>query len=85
LTYLEFRSEAELENILHVNNFQSTVKMPVGRVGWLRQSLQSFKTELETESMAQALTTSGFAKGSRRFLELFIINLLRISEEMSWR
>ncbi len=84
LAFLESSSEADLENLLPPSHPQSIARMPVGRVGWHSASFRSLVADFESEAMAQTLMASGFAKGSRRFLELFIINLKRIHARMEW-
>lgn len=84
LAYLEAYSEADLESLLLPNRPQSVARMPVGRVGWQGASFRSLVADFESEAMAQTLIASGFAKGSRRFLELFIINLQRVHVRMEW-
>lgn len=84
LAFLEAYSEADLEGLLSPSQPQSEARMPVGRVGWHSASFRSLVADFESESVAKTLLSSGFAKGSRRFLELFIINLKRIHARMEW-
>lgn len=84
LAFLEAYSEAELEGLLSSSRPQSEARMPVGRIGWDSASFRSLVADFESEAMTQTLIASGFAKGSRRFLELFIINLKRIHARMEW-
>ena len=84
LAFLEADNEADLENLLQPSQPQSVARMPVGRVGWHGASFRSLVADFESEAMAQLLIAAGFAKGSRRFLELFIINLKRVYARMAW-
>jgi hypothetical protein len=84
LAFLESSSETDLESLLLPSQSQSLARMPVGRVGWHGESFRSLVADFESEAMTQTLIASGFAKGSRRFLELFIINLKRIHARMEW-
>jgi hypothetical protein len=84
LAFLEAYSEADLEGLLSPSQPQSEARMPVGRVGWHSASFRSLVADFESEAVSQTLIASGFAKGSRRFLELFIINLKRIHARMEW-
>lgn len=85
LAFLEAYSEADLEGLLIPGQPEAIfTRMPVGRVGWHSASFRSLVTDFESDAMTQTLIASGFAKGSRRFLELFIINLKRIHARMEW-
>lgn len=84
LAFLESSSETDLESLLLPSQSQSLARMPVGRVGWHGDSFRSLVADFESEAMAQTLIASGFAKSSRRFLELFIIHFKRIHARMEW-
>ncbi len=82
LAYLEAYSEADLESMLTPSQPKVEVPMPVGRIGLNRASVRSLVADFKSEPIAKALLSSGFAKGRRRFLELFIINFKRIHARM---
>lgn len=82
LAYLEDENEAALEDAFASDRFQMFARMPVGRVGWHRASASVLFNEFGTSAMADALLKAGFAKGSRRFLELFVQNLRRCCNRM---
>ncbi|RCV90040.1 SIR2 family protein [Billgrantia montanilacus] len=58
--------------------------MPIGRVGWHRQSAQILLQELQNEAFIVELLESGYAKNSRRFLELFVQNFKGHTNRMHW-
>jgi hypothetical protein len=58
--------------------------MPVGRVGWHSTGARILLQELEDESRVDALLKVGFAKGSRRFLQLFTENFKLHANRMLW-
>ena len=58
--------------------------MPFGRVTWREVATQTLLQELEDESRIVELMKAGFAKGSRRFLQLFIENFRWIASRMRW-
>ncbi len=84
LTYLEENNEEALERAAasHRNIFAS---MPVGRLGWHDASATVLIQELQTEATITALLEAGFARNSRRFLELFIDNFKRYAGQMAWQ
>lgn len=73
--------EAELEKSAAsaATRRDALVWMPVGRSAVARTLLQ----ELEDQSRITALLEAGFAKGSERFLKLFIANFKLCAEHMS--
>ncbi len=84
LTYLEEDSEASLEQA-HANTPHGLfARMPVGRVGWRESSANSLILELQSEATITALLDAGFARNSRRFLELSIESFKRYVGKMSW-
>jgi hypothetical protein len=84
LVYLESSSEMDLETLLLQSGPKTFALIPVGRVGWHLHSFKKMIIELESEVMSRTLISAGYAKGSRRFFELFIINLKRIHAHMVW-
>ncbi|MCQ4143348.1 SIR2 family protein [Vogesella sp. AC12] len=84
LVYLEENSEEALGQAAasHHNIF---ARMPVGRLAWHETSATLLIQELQTEATITALLQAGFARNSRRFLELFIENFKRYANEMAWR
>jgi hypothetical protein len=84
LAYLEEDSEASLEQALVNTPHGLFAHMPVGRVGWHESSANSLTLELQAEATIKALLDTGFARNSRRFLELFIENFKRYMNKMLW-
>ena len=84
LASFEDNDEVTLEKQLLARPGDVFAWMPVGRVGWHSTSYESLVQELKTEAMINALLSSGFARNSRRFLELFIENFGRHAGRMSW-
>ncbi len=84
LAYLEEDSEASLEQALANNPHGLFARMPVGRVGWHDSSANSLILELQSEATITALLGAGFARNSRRFLELSIESFKRYVGKMSW-
>ncbi len=84
LAYLEEDSEASLEQALANTPHGLFARMPVGRVGWHESSANSLILELQSEATITALLDAGFARNSRRFLELSIESFKRYMGRMSW-
>jgi len=84
LAYLEQNDESSLEQAMKNTPHGVFAGMPVGRIGWHEQ-LQALIQELQSESIAFPLLKAGFSCGSRRFLELSIENLKRVSSMRYWR
>lgn len=84
LAYLEEDSEASLEQALTNTPHGLFARMPVGRVGWHESSANSLILELQSEATLTALLDAGFARKSRRFLELSIESFKRYVSKMSW-
>lgn len=82
--YLEEDSEASLEQALANTPSGLFARMPVGRVGWHESSANSLIQELQSEVTIAALLRAGFARSSRRFLELSIESFKRYVGKMSW-
>lgn len=82
--YLEEDSEATLEQAFANTPRDTFVRMPVGRVGWNDLSANSLIQELQSEATITALLDAGFARDSRRFLELSIESFKRYAAKMSW-
>jgi hypothetical protein len=77
--------EADLEQAATSAAGNNTLAwMPMGRVGWHGASSKVLFRELQSEAFAVELLSAGFANKSRRFLELFIENLRRFMQKMSW-
>ncbi|WP_430471484.1 SIR2 family protein [Thalassospira lucentensis] len=83
LAFLEENSEDNLEQAL-ANQSQRGLYMPVGRAGWHRSSSKALIHEFQLEGVIVALLDAGFAKSSRRYLELFVENFKRSVNKMSW-
>jgi hypothetical protein len=83
LANLEQNDEAMLEEAA-ARNQEIMVWMPVGRIGWHSDSLHIVTSEFESEATVLALLHAGFARKSRRFLQLFIENLKRYAARMRW-
>lgn len=58
--------------------------MPMGRAGWHSSSARVLTQELQDEAFIVDLLTAGYAKNSRRFLELFTENFNRFASRMAW-
>lgn len=84
LAYLEDEQEETLEMSSKNPDGRPFASMPVGRVGKNVASATPLALELQSDQMATALINAGFAKGSRRFLELFIENFKRFARDISW-
>lgn len=84
LAYLEEDSEASLEQAFANTPHGLFARMPVGRVGWHDSSANSLILELQSEATITALLDAGFARNSRRFLELSIESFKRYVGRMSW-
>ena len=84
LVYLEEDSEASLEQAFTNTPHGLFARMPVGRVGWHDSSANSLILELQSEATITALLDAGFARNSRRFLELSIESFKRYVGKMSW-
>lgn len=78
--------EAQMEISLASSPTQNDrpVWMPSGRVTWSEVRTQALLQELEDEHRIAELLKAGFAKGSQRFLQLFIENIKRIVSRMRW-
>ena len=76
--------EASLEARIQASatNNDRLAWMPVGRAGWDRTGARALLHELEDESRIVDLLEAGFAKGSRRFLQLFAENFKRYARHM---
>ena len=83
LGYLGATPVADLETALSRPGPDSSVRMPVGRIGWHRRNRERLAQELQSEALRGALIQAGFAS-SARFIELFVGNLARISSRMEW-
>ncbi|MBW8465237.1 SIR2 family protein [Acidovorax sp.] len=84
LAYLEEDSEASLEQAFANTAHGLFARMPVGRVGWHDSSANLLVLELQSEATITALLDAGFARNSRRFLELSIESFKRYVGRMSW-
>lgn len=86
LVYLESTSETELEQSLasRGGDYSPLSWMPVGRIGWDSGNKTRLLHELRSEKTKAALFEAGFACRSPRFLELFLENLNRVAQRMSW-
>ncbi|EMX6257099.1 SIR2 family protein [Pseudomonas aeruginosa] len=84
IAYLEEDSEASLEQAFTDTPHGLFARMPVGRVGWHDSSANALILELQSEATITALLDAGFARNSRRFLELSIESFKRYMSKMSW-
>ena len=84
LAFFEHNDEASLEQALVGRPLGAFTYMPVGRVGWHTSSTTALIQELQLEATILILLQAGFAKGSRRLLELFVENFRRSAERMRW-
>lgn len=78
--------EAQLETAVKASAARNDVLawMPVGRAGWHSTGARTLLQELEDESRIVELLKAGFAKGSRRFLQLFAENFKLYARRMNW-
>lgn len=58
--------------------------MPMGRSGWNSSGARVLLQELEDQARIAELLEAGFAKGSQRFLQLFVENFKLYAERMRW-
>lgn len=84
LAFLEEVTEASLEDQAAKSSGQIFASMPVGRTGWNESSASTLKQEFLSDTVLAALLDAGFARRSRRFLELFVENFNRYAARMSW-
>jgi hypothetical protein len=85
LVAFEDNEEAQLEE-LHGATTRKVVlaTMPIGRIGWHETQARVLLQELEDETLISDLLKQGYAKGSRRFFELFIVNFNLYAQHMLW-
>ncbi len=78
--------EAQLEKAFEGSAVRNDVLawMPIGRSGWHSAGARALLHELEDEARVAELLKTGFAKGSRRFLQLFVENFKLYARRMSW-
>lgn len=78
--------EGELEKAAETSAARNDVLawMPVGRSSWHSSTAQILLQELESGAHGAELLGSGFAKGSRRMLDLFIQNFKIFAHRASW-
>ena len=86
LAAFQENDEAQLEISAQATTARNDVLawMPVGRAGWHSTGARKLLQELENESHILELLKAGFAKGSRRFLQLFAENFKLYARRMSW-
>lgn len=84
LAFLEDNSEESLERAFAATPRGLFARMPVGRVGWHESSATSLISELQSEATITALLDAGFARNSRRFLELSVESFKRYVHKMTW-
>lgn len=86
LAAFQENDESQLEKAIEASAAGRDVLawMPVGRAGWRSKGAQTLLQELEDDSRIVELLNAGFAKGSRRFLQLFAENFKLYARRMSW-
>jgi hypothetical protein len=84
LAFLEENDEVSLEQAASNTPQGLFARMPVGRAGWHSSSATTLIHEFQSEATILALLNAGFAKRSRRFLELFVKNFERYIAKLSW-
>jgi NAD-dependent SIR2 family protein deacetylase len=86
LAALHEYDEAQLEKTVEASATRKDVLawMPVGRSGWHSAGARTLLQELEDESRIAELLKVGFAKGSRRFLQLFVENFKLHAQRIGW-
>ncbi|MGL4230497.1 MAG: SIR2 family protein [Casimicrobium sp.] len=84
LASFESDQESTLETAFASSNGQIFVQMPVGRIGRRSAELVKQLERLRTDQYVSPLFMAGFARNSKRFLELFCENLSRYGHRMSW-
>jgi len=84
LAFLEENDEASLEQAFASTPHGLFARMPVGRAGWHESSATMLIHELQSETTILALLNAGFAKNSRRFLEIFVESFKRYTNSMRW-
>jgi hypothetical protein len=83
LAYVDENIENDLEKIASNPDRNVMARMPMGRAGWNTSSASILISELENETFRKNLLDAGFAKKSRRFLELFVDSFKRQCGRMS--
>jgi hypothetical protein len=86
LVHFEENDEAQLEGEMESAQHRRDVLawMPMGRAGWHSSSARTLLQELEEEGFVLELLHAGYAKDSRRFLELYALNFKLYAGRMSW-
>lgn len=85
LASLDENETSQLEDALkRAENGNILAYMPVGRAGWSRSSWRTVQQELQQESFILELLDAGFARNSKRFVELFVSNFNIFASRMSW-
>lgn len=84
LAFLEENDEASLEQAFASTPHGLFARMPVGRAGWHDSCATMLIHELQSETTILALLNAGFAKNSRRFLEIFVESFKRYANNMRW-
>lgn len=86
LASLHEHDETQLEKSTETTASQRNVLawMPVGRSGWNSSVSRILLQELADEARIADLLNAGFAKGSKRFLQLFIINFNLCARYIHW-
>jgi hypothetical protein len=80
--YLEVVDKSQVSESL--NGVGRGTWMPIGRSGWKTSNSKKLLAELQTDQMAKALMSGGFAGGDRSYIEIFAQNFGRISQRMRW-
>lgn len=86
LVAFEENDEARLEEAAKSVSARNDVLawMPIGRAGWRSSSARVLLQELQDEAFALELLAAGYAKNSRRFIELFVQNFTIYTSRMRW-
>lgn len=85
LANFESHDVAELEQLAQNESKGIITWMPMGRVGWHRETQKIILNDLEKEITVISLLEARFAAGQKRVLELFIRNFKHYASRMLWQ
>ncbi|NTI78589.1 SIR2 family protein [Rhizobium rhizogenes] len=83
LAHLEKIEEAALDETLS-RDTTAKERMSVGRIGWRSSGRRAIDHEFRFTATRAELLTAGFAKGSQKYMDLYLTNLGRIASWMEW-